>query len=158
MATTFEIAESEPVPDAVGRLLEGLPEWFGLPEANAQYVRDAERMTTLVARDGESTIVGVLLHVRHFPESAEVHLMAVDRAWHRRGVGRALVERAGELARADGALLQSVKTLGPTSPDENYARTREFYLACGFLPVEELPELWDPWNPCLILVRPLRER
>jgi ribosomal protein S18 acetylase RimI-like enzyme len=35
--------------------------------------------------------VGVLLARRHFPGAAEIHLMAVDPGWHRRGIGRALV-------------------------------------------------------------------
>jgi hypothetical protein len=39
-------------------------------------------------------------------------------------------------------------------PDEGYARTREFYTALGFRPLEELPDLW-PDNPCLIMVKSL---
>jgi coenzyme F420-0:L-glutamate ligase/coenzyme F420-1:gamma-L-glutamate ligase len=46
-----------------------------------------------------------------------------------------------------------VKTLAPTRPDENYARTRAFYEAMGFTPLEVFPELWDPRNPALQLVK-----
>jgi hypothetical protein len=45
-----------------------------------------------------------------------------------------------------------VKTLGPSYPDEGYAQTRGFYVARGFVPLEELLELWDA-NPCLLLVK-----
>ena len=29
----------------------------------------------------------------------------------------------------------------------------EFYRSMGFAPLEVFPELWDPWNPCLTLVK-----
>jgi GNAT superfamily N-acetyltransferase len=98
--------------------------------------------------------VGVLLYEWHFPSSAEIHLMAVDPARHRRGAGRALVDAVESIVRADGASLLEVKTLGPSHPDRGYAGTRAFYAACGFLPVEELLDLW-PGNPCLIMIKPL---
>jgi len=47
-----------------------------------------------------------------------------------------------------------VKTLGPSDPDPGYARTRAFYEARGFVPLEELHGLWED-NPCLLLVKRL---
>lgn len=104
-----------------------------------------------VARSG-AAVVGVLLVRRHHPEAAEIHLMAVHPSWHRRGVGRALVETVGADLGADGCRLLQVKTLGPTDPDEGYARTRAVYRAVGFLPLEETSDLWQG-SPCLIMVR-----
>jgi GNAT superfamily N-acetyltransferase len=97
---------------------------------------------------------GVLLVARHFPQSAEVHLMAVDRIWHRRGAGRALLAAAERDLAADGVQFLQVKTLGPAYEDEAYASTRAFYSATGFCPLEELSGLW-PDNPCLIMVKVL---
>ncbi|MET9020489.1 hypothetical protein ABZV93_10935 [Actinopolymorpha sp. NPDC004070] len=51
--------------------------------------------------------------------------------------------------------LLQVKTLGPSHPHEGYARTREFYRAMGFQPLEELHGVW-PGNPCLLMVAFLR--
>jgi len=48
-----------------------------------------------------------------------------------------------------------VKTLGPSRPNEEYARTRAFYEVMGFRPLEEFPQFWDEKNPCLILVKRL---
>jgi hypothetical protein len=48
-----------------------------------------------------------------------------------------------------------VKTLGPTHSDPGYARTRAFYLAVGFRPLEEFGLIWDEGNPCLIMVKRL---
>jgi ribosomal protein S18 acetylase RimI-like enzyme len=134
------------------RLLDLLPAWFGIPESNSEYARLAgEVLPGYVAGDG----VGVLLVRRHFPESAEIHLLAVDPACHRQGVGRALVAALVADLVADGCRLLQVKTLGPSHPDEGYARTREFYRAVGFLPVQELTGIWSPDNPCLVMLRPL---
>lgn len=78
--------------------------------------------------------------------------MAVQRSWHRKGVGRALLSAAESAAVADGVRVLSVKTLGPSHPDSGYAATRRFYAAVGFLPVEAIPDLW-PGNPCLVMVK-----
>src|SRR5262249_54767667 len=86
--------------------------------------------------------------------AAEIYLMAVDRASHRCGVGRALVEALERDLRADGVRLLQVKTLGPTDPDVGYQGTRQFYTSLGFEPLEELVGLW-PGNPCLIMVKTL---
>lgn len=154
MTDRFRVAEVDAHPEVAERLLRGLPEWFGIEESLAEYVEDARRMRTVLASKQDGEPIGILLLNPHFPTSAEVHLMAVERAWHRRGVGSALVAEAERLARADGAGLLEVKTLGASRPDAGYDATRRFYLAMGFLPLEELLDLW-PGNPCLILVKPL---
>lgn len=141
-------------PDAVERLLRGLPEWFGLDEANAAYVEAARTMPTVLAHlNGE--VVGVLLWHRHFPTTAEVHLMAVNPDRHRRGIGTALLQRAEEELRADGVRYLQVKTLGPSRPDPEYDRTRRFYEARGFEPLEEMLDVWPEDNPMLILIKSL---
>lgn len=146
-------------PDAVERLLRSLPEWFGIEQAIRDYVRDAHTMTTYLAvpagaQPERSQPAAAMLVTRHFPESAEIHLMAVAPEQHRRGIGRALVRELERDLAAEGVSLLQVKTLGPSHPDHHYQRTRAFYTAMGFLPLQELPDLW-PGNPCLIMVKPL---
>lgn len=135
------------------QLLGRLPAWFGIPEANADYVASATRLPGLVAYAGQE-VVGVLLHRLHFAESAEIHLMAVAPSWHRKGVGRALVAAVEADLGADGCRLLQVKTLGASHPDQGYADTREFYRSVGFLPLEEMADLW-PGTPCLLMVKAL---
>ena len=88
----FEVAARGPSPEIAELLLTGLPDWFGIPEATQAYVDEARSLPALVACDDAGEPVGVLVHRRHFPESIEIHVMAVARSWHRRGVGRALVD------------------------------------------------------------------
>ena len=81
--------------------------------------------------------------------------MGVLPRWHRRGIGRALVERAALYSRDEGFVLLHVKTLAPGDPYPPYAATRAFYTALGFLPLEEIPQIWGPQDPCLLMVRAL---
>lgn len=147
------VAGSAELGETTERLLAMLPTWFGIPESNAEYVAAATRLPGYLAEAGGEP-VGILLCDRHFPETAEIHLLAVDPAWHRRGIGRALVGALVDDVLPTGCRLVQVKTLGPSHPDTGYVRTRRFYRAVGFLPVEEITGLW-PGNPCLIMVRPL---
>lgn len=145
------VAGSTALATVTKRLLDQLPAWFGIPESNAEYVRSATELPGLIAATNDEPI-GVLLHRRHFPQAAEIHLMAVAPHWHRRGVGRALVDALVADIAADGCAVLQVKTLGPSHPDPGYTLTRAFYHAVGFVPVEETTVVW-PDNPCLIMVR-----
>jgi len=134
-------------------ILRGLPRWFGIEEALVGYVRALTVHDSWVALvDGD--VVGMVTLEVHNPASAELHLLAVAAHVHRQGIGSRLVaEMVAECRRRAIAYLE-VKTLGPSRPDEAYAATRAFYLAEGFLPLEE-NDLWGEVNPCLILVRHL---
>jgi GNAT superfamily N-acetyltransferase len=138
----------------VETLLRGLPHWFGIEQSLIDYARAADELPTFVAYSGE-TAVGFVTLRRTSVAAMEVHVMAVRQEWHRCGVGRRLLEAAASFARAGGCSLLHVKTLGPSEPDEGYAGTRRFYEATGFIPLEDLPGLWGPRNPCLLLVKPL---
>lgn len=140
--------------DAVRAILADLPAWFGRPESTDAYVAAADRLPNYfaIAPDGEP--IGVVLVEQHFPETAEIHLMAVRAGWHRRGVGRALLASVeGDLHRS-GTRVLTVKTLGAADPDEGYRKTRLFYEGTGFLPLEEFTDLW-PGTPCLFMAKPL---
>src|SRR5215467_9081420 len=161
----WRVTSGERAPETVDRLLRLLPDWFGIESANAGYVAKAHELPTYLAWPARGSAagskepqpVGVLLAARHFPGSAEVYLMAVAPAMHRRGIGRALVETLEADLIADGVELLQVKTLGPSLPDASYDQTRRFYLHMGFRPLEEISELW-PGNPCLIMVKVLAPR
>ena len=149
---TLEVGRCDP--DAVAALLHGLPEWFGLEDATAAYIEAARTMPTVLAHD-DGVVVGALLWNQHFPAAAEVHLMAVEAARHRRGIGTALLDRVEQELRADGVHYLQVKTLGPSYADDEYERTRRFYEARGFVALEEMFGVWPEDNPMLIMVKAL---
>jgi GNAT superfamily N-acetyltransferase len=139
--------------DAVREILASAPGWFGIPEANASYVEDSRTLPSYLAVDGDE-VVGVALLSEHFPHARELHLIAVRRDRHRQGIGRALLETVEHDLREVGVRVLEVHTVGPSSESEEYARTREFYLAQGFVAMNELQRI--DWNgPTLILVKPL---
>ena len=135
-------------------ILRALPEWFGIEAALVEYARAAEAGPTLVAEAGGESI-GFATLAATSECAVELHVIAVLPQWHRRGVGGALLKQAEVHARAEGFELLHVKTLAPSDPDPGYAATRAFYLARGFRPLEVLPQVWGPENPCLLLVKSL---
>jgi GNAT superfamily N-acetyltransferase len=135
-------------------ILRSLPAWFGIEEAIVQYMADIDHLPTfLVHEAGE--VIGFLTIKQHYPTSAEVLVMGIRQNAHRQGMGRALMHQAQRWLKNQGVKYLQVKTLGPSRSDENYDKTRAFYLAMGFTPLEELPQIWDEKNPCLILIKRL---
>lgn len=142
-------------------ILRSAPEWFGIEESTRAYIEAAGRLPTWIAtaadatgRAGARRDAGFITIERHFEESAEIHCIAVERRFHGQGVGTALVRFAEEELARTGVKYLQVKTMGPSKPNAEYARTLKFYLRCGFARLEELHGLW-PGIPCLILVKKL---
>lgn len=155
---TVEISGPEQTDIASCELvLRALPDYFGIEEALLQYLEDMKTRSTFHAHlDG--SVVGFLTLTRHNAVSAEIHVMGVLPQEHNQGIGRAMVQAAQRHLQSDGVALLQVKTLGESHPDRNYAKTRQFYLAQGFLPMEEIPDFWGKRVPTLFMVKPLFKR
>ena len=134
-------------------VLRSLPQWFGIEAALLEYAREAEARQNFVARSNGGVVGFVTMHV-HNAATLELGCIAIVPAFHGYGVGTRLCATVEAWWAARGGRLIQVKTLGPTKASAAYARTRQFYAARGFLPVEEFANLW-PGNPCLLLVKPL---
>lgn len=135
-------------------ILRALPEWFGIEESTVQYIKDAETMPTMLAKDGDDVIGFLTIH-KHFPTSAEIHCIGILPEYHRTGVGRQLVKAVESHLKIEDVQFLQVKTVSSDRDCKAYAKTREFYLGVGFTPIEVFPTLWDPENPCLLLVKSL---
>jgi len=135
-------------------ILAELPEWFGIPQSNAEYAAAAEREQAWLADDDGETL-GLMVLIDTGFAALDVHLLAVRPRAHRRGVGRALIDHARDVTRSLGKPFLTVKTQGPSAGYEPYDRTRRFYEAVGFKGLEELTEIWGPENPCLIMIMPV---
>ncbi len=135
-------------------VLRALPQWFGFEQVNAAYEREIDELPTFTVSTG-GAVVGFLSLKRHFDVAAEIHVLGVRPELHRRGYGRALMARAEQWCAAEGVRVLQVKTLGPSAADEGYARTRAFYSALGFVPLEETTAFWGERQPTLVLVKPV---
>jgi chloramphenicol 3-O-phosphotransferase/ribosomal protein S18 acetylase RimI-like enzyme len=138
-------------------ILRALPAWFGIERAVQQYIHDIEIMPTILANVNGQTLGFLTLKI-HNPHAAEIHVMGVRPEAHHQGIGRAMLERAEAYLRHQGIEYFQVKTLSAAHPDTGYAKTRAFYHAMGFRPLEELPDFWDAENPCLMMVKKLDKK
>lgn len=136
------------------KVLESLKEWFEVDENREKYIEDSAGWTFLAAEeDGE--YVGFLCLKETGKDTVELAVMGVLKQWHRNGEGRQLVEKAKEIAAAEGYSFMQVKTV-QMGMYEDYDRTNLFYIGCGFKEFEVFPLLWDEANPCQIYVMSLK--
>ena len=133
-------------------VLRSLPLWFGIEDALRMYVEDTGNRPSF-AFEEDGRVIGFISLTQHFREAWEVHCMAVHAEFRNKGLGSQLLEVAERWLAGQGARFLQVKTVAEASPSREYAETRKFYLAKGFMPLEVFPELWDPHNPALQLVK-----
>jgi len=141
-------------PDGVEHILRSLPEWFGIDEAIAHYVAQSAILESHIAVDEHGATIGVVLVERHFPESAEIALIAVHGSHRGAGVGRLLIRSAETSLMADDCAFLEAHTVGPSYEHKGYAATRAFYKSVGFSPLHEFDALdWD--GPTLVMIKKL---
>lgn len=131
-------------------ILEALPEWFGIPEAREDYIKEAADEIMVVSEEsGEPN--GFLCLEETGKDTMELAVMGVLKEYHRRGIGTALFQAAKAIAAEHGYSFLQVKTVQMGRYKE-YDRTNLFYLSLGFKEFEVFPKLWDEYNPCQIYV------
>ncbi|MBR6039352.1 MAG: GNAT family N-acetyltransferase [Clostridia bacterium] len=135
------------------RILEALPEWFGIPEARESYISEAADEITVVSEEGGRPN-GFLCLKETGKDTVELAVMGVLKECHRNGIGTALFQAAKAIAVEKGYSFLQVKTVQPGRYEE-YDRTNLFYLSLGFKEFEVFPTLWDEQNPCQIYVMSL---
>ncbi|MCF7794188.1 MAG: GNAT family N-acetyltransferase [Candidatus Cloacimonetes bacterium] len=136
------------------KIIELLPNWFGIPEANEAYIKGVEDTDFYTAYMFEKE-VGFFSIISHFKETSEIYVCGVLPDFHRLGIGRELLQFAVQELEQQEKKFLTVKTLSSAHPDKGYACTREFYKKNGFIPLEEFKDLWGEANPCLFLVKRL---
>ena len=110
-------------------ILEALPEWFGIPEAREDYIRESAGQIMLASsEDGETK--GFLCLKETGKATLEIAVMGVRKEYHRRGIGAELMEAAKQRGREMGYSFLQVKTVQMGRYPE-YDATNRFYLRCG---------------------------
>ena len=135
-------------------VLEGLKEWFEVEESREGYIRDCADWIFLAAKE-EDKFVGFLCLKETGHATVELAVMGVLKDYHRNGIGRQLVEKAKEIAKTSGYEFMQVKTV-KMGMYEDYDKTNNFYINCGFKEFELFPLYWDEANPCQIYVMSLK--
>lgn len=134
-------------------ILEALPDWFGIPEAREEYIQDSTGKIFFAAYEADKP-TGFIYLKQTGKDTVEVAVMGVLKEYHRKGIGKALFERAKDKAGEIGFSFLQVKTV-QMGKYEDYDKTNRFYISLGFKEFEVFPTLWDEWNPCQIYVMAL---
>lgn len=135
-------------------ILSGLKDWFGIQSANEAYIAILGKIPTAVAIvDGK--IAGFIALEQHYANSVEIHVIAVEKKHHLRGLGTKLLDWAESWCRSKKVSWFHVKTRGQSTPDPGYEKTRQFYQAKGFAPLFESLTLWGSEDAALIMVKKL---
>lgn len=132
-------------------ILRGLPDWFGIDTAVQAYAETVNKLPTFLA-DCDQQVVGFISVKQHNPYAAELYVLGVRCDLHRRGIGRQLLSAAETWMHEVGIEYAYLKMLGPSCQSEPYERTRRFYMACGYRPLEEFKNFWAH-DPCQIMVK-----
>ena len=140
--------------DECAAVLRSLPRWFGIEDSLLMYVRDSATLPTF-AIEQDTRLLGFLSLQEHFPASWEVHCIAIAAEARNKGFGTRLLNHAESWLAARGVRFLQIKTVADSSPSPEYAESRKFYAARGYLPLEVFPTLWHPRNPALQLVKAL---
>ncbi len=148
-----EIKDNSEKQNLTRRILEALPDWFGIPDAREEYIADSTDKIFFCAYDGDKP-TGFLYLKETGKATAELAVMGVLKEYHRMGIGKALFEEARQTAREQGYSFLQVKTV-QMGKYEDYDATNRFYIALGFKEFEVFPTLWDEHNPCQIYVMAL---
>jgi GNAT superfamily N-acetyltransferase len=133
-------------------ILDELTDWFGIEEALEGYKAEIDNLPTFLAYENDH-ILGFLCFKKHNEYSGEIYVMGVALDYHRKGIGRTLINSMEDWSKNQGIEFIQVKTLGPSIDDINYMKTRAFYSAMGFKPLEEIKTIWNEQNPCLIFIK-----
>ncbi len=151
----FEVLDKDLKSKVCHMILENLPGWFGIAEANARYKFEVKEQI-FISVEFNHKPVGFISINDHNLYTSEVHVMGVDINYHRQGLGRELVDLAVDrVTESVDKKFLMVKTLSDRDSDPYYKKTRAFYTKVGFYPLAELIEIWGESNPCLVMIKPL---
>jgi GNAT superfamily N-acetyltransferase len=103
-------------------VIESLPEWFGLPASNEAYVVAAENLPMVAYFEPNGDVMGFISIKAHTASASELYVLGVKRNWHRRGIGRRLIEAAAQLAASQGARVPDGEDARPFPPRRELRR------------------------------------
>ena len=150
MLVIKEVKDEEPKMAVVAEVLKDLPEWFGIPESTQAYIEGAKDLQVWATYQ-EDDLLGFVSLSYSSEDCAEIDCLGVKKAHQGRGIGSQLLATLESEACKKVDYLQ-VKTVAEGS-NKNYDRTNVFYRSLGFKKLEIFPQLWDPQNPCQILIK-----
>jgi ribosomal protein S18 acetylase RimI-like enzyme len=146
-AAILQMAASEPLftPEEADTVRELLSDYLEKPDHNGYFFLTAEfegQLAGFACYGPTSLTKGTF----------DLYWICVDRRFARRGVGKALIDRAEDEVQHAGGRMVVVETSG--LPE--YAPTRAFYEGIGYTRVATIPDYYAPGNDLVIYIRPFK--
>ena len=148
------VTNNEEKSDLCRKVLNDLPLWFGIPEANDEYCAGVKKHR-FVKICYENQDIGFASIKVNNELVAELYVMGIMAKYHRKNIGIKLIDHIESDLRNNGFQYLEVKTLDESKESEEYRRTRLFYQKAGFIPFDVLYNEWGKENPCLIMLKKL---
>ena len=113
----IEVTDAKKREEACRALIKSLPDWFGLPRVNIQYIKEAGNYKA-IGYKCDDDIVGMIVIKSDYDEDQtqdvfNIHWMGIDPDYHRQGIGKKLVAALCAKAREAGVETVTVETLNP---------------------------------------------
>lgn len=134
------------------KILRDLPEWFGIESSLLEYSEEVVEKDFYTAFVSDEPVAFVSVKINN-EYTAEIYVIGILKKFHRMGIGKILIEEIEKNLIEKGYKFLTVKTVSESLDNEAYAKTRFFYKKIGFLPLEEIVEIWGKDNPCLIMIK-----
>ena len=139
------------------KVLRELPDWFGIEKSIVEYVEQAADLPFWAAITDINECIGIFSGKIHYGSTGDIFVCAVSPQFNRIGVGSELYKEMEYYFKANKCNYVIVKTLSDIVDYEPYNKTRKFYSKHGFTKLLTLTEMWDENNPCLIMIKDIRE-
>lgn len=154
MTVLKEVFDPDQKSSICSGILRALPSWFGIEQSIVEYTDAVRHMPFYCAFDGAAPVGFIALKV-HNEYTAEICVMGILKEYHRQGIGKMLVNKCERYCTDKDMEFLTVKTLDESRASRSYEKTRLFYTAMGFKPLEVFRTLWDESNPCLFMAKHL---
>ncbi|MCL2357403.1 MAG: GNAT family N-acetyltransferase [Defluviitaleaceae bacterium] len=122
---TDEIYNADDKSEICNTILRKLPDWFGVESSIADYVTQVKNLPFVVVFDKDSP-VGFAALKQHTNFAAEICVMGVLPEYHRRGIGKKLINACEHMCRESKTEFLTVKTLAESRESKSYEKTRLF--------------------------------
>lgn len=155
-----EIINADEKSNICDSILRALPNWFGNEPSIVDYVQKVQTMPFYAAYDkGKSSMpVGFVAIKLHNAYTSEICVIGILKEYHRHSIGKMLVACCEAYCHENEMEYLTVKTLDTSAGSKSYEKTILFYLSVGFRPLEVFPLFWDEDNPCLFMVKCVKEK
>jgi len=151
-----EVKESQLKMNITDKILRALPDYFGDESAIVDYVRVSADLPFWAVFD-KGIPIGFLAAKPYNTLHAGLYVMGIFSEYQRISIGRGLFNTFQNYCINNNYRYISVKTLDSSCDYKPYNKTRKFYEAMGFQDFEVIKEIWDEENPCLIMIKDLKD-